>query len=70
MNRKELASIIKAAREKKKLSTDEFAKIYGTSAPGVSRLESGRQNICIDTLCKVASALNMELEIKFKPKKD
>lgn len=69
MNKQKLAEIVKAARLKRKMSYEDFANKFGTKIPGVYRLESGEQNICIETLCKVADTLDMDLEITFKKKK-
>lgn len=54
------------AREEKKLSQKELAKMVGTSQQAIARLESptyrGRN---LSTLEKVAKALNKKLEIRF-----
>lgn len=64
-----LEEIIKA-REGAGLTQGELAKKIGTKQPALSRLEKGGiRKANIETLSKIAEALNMELIIKFKPKK-
>lgn len=64
-----LEQIIKA-REKAGLTQTELAEKIGTKQPALSRLEKGGiRKANIETLSKIAEALNMELIIKFKPKK-
>ncbi len=64
-----LEEIIKA-RECAGLTQDELARKIGTKQPALSRLEKGGiKKATVETLNKIAEALNMELIIKFKPKK-
>ncbi len=53
-------------RNELNLSQMQLAKLVGTKQPGISRLERGDGNITIATLCKVASALNADLDISLK----
>jgi ribosome-binding protein aMBF1 (putative translation factor) len=63
-----LESIIKA-RESAGLTQEELAKKIGTKQPALSRLERGGfQKANIETLRKIANALNVKLVIKFQPK--
>jgi ribosome-binding protein aMBF1 (putative translation factor) len=63
-----LESIIKA-RESAGLTQDELAKRIGTKQPALSRLERGGfQKANIETLRKIAEALDVELVIRFQPR--
>ncbi len=63
-----LESIIKA-RESVGLTQEELAKRIGTKQPALSRLERGGfQKANIETLRKIAEALDVKLVIKFQPR--
>lgn len=63
-----LESIIKA-RESAGLTQEELAKKIGTKQPALSRLERGGfQKANIETLRKIAEALDVKLVIKFQTK--
>ena len=63
-----LDSIIKA-RESAGLTQEELAKRIGTKQPALSRLERGGfQKANLETLRKIADALDVKLIIKFLPK--
>ncbi|NQT72367.1 MAG: helix-turn-helix transcriptional regulator [Chloroflexi bacterium] len=53
-------------RNKLNMSQTQLAKIIGTKQPAISRLERGDYNTTLGTLFKVASALDMDLEISLK----
>lgn len=61
----ELSYQILQMRKKKKMSQAQLAKKIGTKQSNVARLESGNQNFSIETLDKIAQALNCKLNIKF-----
>ena len=64
-----LEEIIKA-RETTGLTQTELAEKIGTKQPALSRLEKGGiKKATIETLNKIADALDMELIIKLKPRK-
>src|SRR3990170_5876356 len=64
-----LGSFIKA-REKAGVTQEELAKRIGTKQPALSRLERGGfEKVNIETLRKIANALNHELVVKLEPKK-
>jgi len=64
-----LESFIKA-REKAGLTQGELAKKIGTKQPALSRLETGRfSKATLETLKKIADALDMRLVIKLQKKK-
>ena len=59
------------AREKAGVSQAELAKRIGTRQPALSRLESGGyRKATLETLEKIAGALNQKLIIKMVPKKN
>lgn len=51
------------------LSQDQVARRMATSKSAVSRIESGRHRTSLLTLERLAEALEMELEVAFKPKR-
>ncbi len=64
-----LESFIKA-REKAGITQAELAKRIGTKQPALSRLETGRfTKATLETLKKIADALNMRLVIKLQAKR-
>jgi len=64
-----LESVIKA-RKKARLTQQELAKRMGTKQPALSRLEKGGfEKANIETLRKIANALNYKLIVRFEPKK-
>jgi len=63
-----LESIIKA-REAAGLTQEELARRMGTKQPALSRLERGGfQKANIETLRRIAEALNGRLVVKIEPK--
>lgn len=64
-----LESMIKA-RERAGLTQAELAKRIGTKQPALSRLEQGGfAKATVETLKKIADALDARLIIKLRPKK-
>ena len=61
----EIAYQILKLRKQKKLSQLELAKKVGTKQSNIARIESGQQNFSIDTLEKIAEALNCKVNISF-----
>lgn len=62
--------IIKAmidGRNKLKLTQKDLAALSGIAQADISRLENGNANPSIRTLKKLASAMNMALDIRFVP---
>jgi transcriptional regulator with XRE-family HTH domain len=50
------------------LSQKELAALCGTSQPAIARLESGAQAPRVDTLRRIAHALDCELELHLRPR--
>ncbi|MEK6528879.1 MAG: helix-turn-helix transcriptional regulator [Nitrospirota bacterium] len=64
-----LESFIKA-REKTGITQEELAKKIGTKQPALSRLERGRfTKATLETLKKIADALDMKLVVKLQAKR-
>ena len=64
-----LESVIKA-RKRARLTQQELAERIGTKQPALSRLEKGGfEKANIETLRKIANALNYKLIVRFEPKK-
>ncbi len=53
-------------RSELNLSQVQLAKLVGTKQPAMSRLERGDGNITINTLCRIADALDADLNISLK----
>jgi ribosome-binding protein aMBF1 (putative translation factor) len=60
-----IRSIIKA-RQKQGLSQLALAELVGTRQPVISRLERGDSNPTLDLLKRVATALDMKLEVSLR----
>ncbi|MGH3080450.1 MAG: helix-turn-helix domain-containing protein [Gaiellaceae bacterium] len=50
------------------LSQAELAELTGTTQSAIARLESGGRPPRIDTLLRIASALDCELEVELRPR--
>lgn len=57
-----IASNIKTYRQKKNLSIQELAYRCDMERSCMSRIESGRVNVTIKTLCKIAQALDVDVK--------
>ena len=60
----EIAYQILQLRKKRGLSQSELAKKIGTKQSNVARIESGGQNITVNLLDKIATALGASLSVK------
>ncbi|MBI4227301.1 MAG: helix-turn-helix transcriptional regulator [Candidatus Omnitrophica bacterium] len=55
-------------RERRGLTQDQLARRIGVSQPFIAKLESGEtHNFGLETLVKLAVALDSELEVSFHP---
>jgi transcriptional regulator with XRE-family HTH domain len=50
------------------LSQQELADICGTTQSAIARLESGRRAPRVDTLLRIANALDCELAVELRPR--
>lgn len=53
-------------RNMKAMSQKELAELLGTQTSTISRIENEKQNVTIDYLEKIAKAMGMEVEIRFR----
>lgn len=60
---------VRELREAAGLSQSELARRTGTRQPNIARLEAGGGMPKLETLQRVAAALDMELEVSFRPAK-
>lgn len=58
---------VRELREAAGLSQSELARRTGTRQPNIARLEAGGGIPKLDTLQRMADALDMELEVSFRP---
>lgn len=56
-------------RKEKNLSQEDIANSTGIARTNISRIESGKYTPTIEVLTKLATALDMDLEIRFVEKK-
>jgi DNA-binding XRE family transcriptional regulator len=66
----EIAAQIILYRTRLGLTQEELARRIGTSHSAISRLESGQHRSSVETLRRVANALNLRLKITFEPLPD
>ena len=64
----EVAGQVASQRAARGLSQAELAELTGTTQSAIARLESGRRAPRIDTLLRVANALDCELEVTLRPR--
>lgn len=67
-NETDIHELIKARRQKLKLTQAAAAKRAGVTASRWSDIEHGRYRLTIDSARRIATALGCELQIIFKPK--
>jgi len=63
-----IADQVAARRRAIGLSQVELARMTGTTQSAIARLESGQRPPRIDTLLRVASALDAELTVQLRPR--
>ena len=63
--RTEIGTIIKQARNQQGLTQKELGKKIGVGEPTVNKYESGKQNLTVETLKRVADALGMHVKVTF-----
>jgi len=68
MDKSVIAGKIKEARLQAGLTQTQLGEKIGTKKEGVSRIESGKHEIELSTLDKIAEALNCNLRIELEPK--
>ena len=63
-----LAVQVTAERVRRGLTQVELAALCGTTQSAVARLEKGTRPPRLDTLLRIANALDCELEVKLRPR--
>ena len=63
----QIAEQVADQRKAHGLSQKELAELTGTTQSAIARLESGQRPPRIDTLLRIASALDAELAVKLRP---
>jgi transcriptional regulator with XRE-family HTH domain len=65
-----IADEVAARRSERGLSQAELAKLVGTTQSAIARLESGGRPPRIDTLLRIADALECDLHVELIPRED
>jgi DNA-binding XRE family transcriptional regulator len=63
----DLVRTIIERRNQLKISQTRLARIVGTRQPAISRLEKGDSNTTLNTLLKVADALDLDIALRVRP---
>lgn len=63
---REIAWLLIKYRMEKGLSQEQLAELVGTSHSQISRIESGRHRTNLDTLSRIAHALDMRMVVGFE----
>jgi ribosome-binding protein aMBF1 (putative translation factor) len=63
-----IAEQVVARRQDLGLSQQELAELVGTTQSAIARLESGGRPPRIDTLLRIANALDCELNVELRPR--
>ena len=66
----EIAQQVTAMRAARGLSQSELALLCGTTQSAIARLERGARPPRIDTLARVADALDCSLTVRLEPRTD
>jgi transcriptional regulator with XRE-family HTH domain len=64
----QIAEQVAAQRRSRGLSQSELAELCGTTQSAIARLESGGRPPRIDTLLRVANALDCALHVELRPR--
>ena len=62
-----IAAQIILYRTRHGLTQEELARRVGTSHSAISRIESGQHKTSVETLRRIADALNLRLRVSFEP---
>jgi transcriptional regulator with XRE-family HTH domain len=63
-----IAGEVATQRKARRLSQQELADLCGTTQSAIARLESGGRPPRIDTLLRIANALDCELSVELRPR--
>lgn len=65
-----IAQEVSARRAERGLSQRELAELVGTTQSAIARLESGGRPPRIDTLLRIADALECDLHVELQPREE
>lgn len=68
--RQKIISQIISARLEKGLSQEQLARLIGTQRSNICRIESGSQNLSVDMLVKICSALGKDIDFCLKEREE
>lgn len=63
-----IAEQVVAQRRARDLSQQELAELCGTTQSSIARFERGGKPPRVDTLLRIAAALDCELSVEFRPR--
>jgi transcriptional regulator with XRE-family HTH domain len=63
-----IAEQVVEQRRLRDLSQKQLAELCGTSQPGIARFERGASAPRVDTLLRIANALDCELVVELRPR--
>jgi DNA-binding XRE family transcriptional regulator len=61
-----IGMMLRDVRKRKRLSQAELAKKMNVKREFVSRIESGRQNVTLETLYRIGEVVGQEVDVRFK----
>lgn len=67
---RQIGQRVRDRRQELALSQRGLAERLGVSPPNITRIEGGNQNLTVDTMCKLAEALEMPLDELFSGRSD
>lgn len=69
-SRQKIISQLISARLEKGLSQEQLAKLIGTQRSNICRIESGSQNLSLDMLIKICSALDKDINMNLEDRSE
>lgn len=63
-----IARQVSDERQRRQLSQRELAELCGTTQSAIARFEAGTRPAKLDTLLRIATALDCELEVTLRPR--
>lgn len=63
-NREDLAAFVRARRTQSNLRIDDAAALCGVSVETLSKIETAKAGVTVDSLFKVLSGLGIQLQVK------
>lgn len=64
MNRANIGSVIRGARENNRVTQAELCRALGMSRMTLNKIERGERNFSIDTFLKIAEHLGLSIDLK------